>query len=47
MSLDIKQKPVDALAFLIASTKLVVGLGIVRWVLVGWRFAPGNVPQGW
>lgn len=29
--------PVNALAFLISSTNLVIELGIVLWVLVGWR----------
>src|SRR3546814_7252633 len=30
--------PVNALAFLIASTNLVLELGIVLWVLLGWKF---------
>lgn len=38
--------PVNSLAFLIASTNLVIELGIVLWVLVGWRFTLGNVLLG-
>lgn len=36
----------NALAFLIASTNLVIELGIVLWVLVGWRFTLGNILLG-
>jgi uncharacterized membrane protein YraQ (UPF0718 family) len=38
--------PANALAFLIASTNLVIELGIVLWVLVGWRFTVGNILLG-
>lgn len=38
--------PANALAFLIASTNLVIELGIVLWVLVGWRFTLGNMLLG-
>lgn len=38
--------PANALAFLIASTNLVIELGIVLWVLVGWRFTLGNFLLG-
>lgn len=38
--------PANALAFLIASTNLVIELGIVLWVLVGWRFMIGNLVLG-
>ncbi|WP_137391201.1 permease [Rhodoligotrophos defluvii] len=38
--------PANALAFLIASTNLVIELGIVLWVLVGWRFTLGNILLG-
>ena len=38
--------PVNALTFLIASTNLVIELGIVLWLLVGWRFTLGNVLLG-
>ncbi|MBI1406141.1 MAG: transporter [Caulobacter sp.] len=38
--------PANALAFLLASTNLVIELGIVLWVLVGWRFTLGNVLLG-
>ncbi len=38
--------PANALAFLIASTNLVIELGIVLWVLVGWRFTLGNIVLG-
>lgn len=38
--------PVNALAFLIASTNLVIELGIVLWVLLGWRFVAGNFLLG-
>lgn len=38
--------PVNALAFLIASTNLVLELGIVLWVLLGWKFTLGNILLG-
>jgi uncharacterized protein len=38
--------PANALAFLIASTNLVIELGVVLWVLVGWRFTLGNFLLG-
>jgi uncharacterized protein len=38
--------PANALAFLIASTNLVIELGIVLWVLAGWRFTVGNLVLG-
>jgi uncharacterized membrane protein YraQ (UPF0718 family) len=38
--------PVNALAFLIASTNLVIELGIVLWTLLGWHFFVGNVLLG-
>lgn len=38
--------PANAVAFLIASTNLVIELGIVLWVLVGWRFTLGNFLLG-
>jgi uncharacterized membrane protein YraQ (UPF0718 family) len=38
--------PLNALAFLIASTNLVIELGIVLWLLVGWRFTLGNFALG-
>lgn len=38
--------PANALSFLIASTNLVIELGIVLWVLVGWRFTLGNILLG-
>ena len=38
--------PVNAIAFLIASTNLVIELGIVLWVLVGWRFTSANFVLG-
>lgn len=38
--------PVNALAFLIAATNLVIELGIVLWVLVGWRFTLANFLLG-
>lgn len=38
--------PTNAIAFLIASTNLVLELGIVLWVLVGWRFTLGNFLLG-
>ena len=38
--------PVNAVAFLIASTNLVIELGIVLLVLLGWAFLAGNVLLG-
>ncbi len=38
--------PVNALAFLIASTNLVIELGIVLWILLGWHFLVGNYLLG-
>ena len=38
--------PVNAIAFLIASTNLVIELGIVLLVLLGWRFFVGNLLLG-
>ncbi|NYZ14701.1 transporter [Azospirillum sp. RWY-5-1] len=38
--------PVNALAFLISSTNLVIELGIVLWVLLGWRFTLANILLG-
>ncbi len=38
--------PINALAFLIASTNLVIELGIVLWVLLGWKFFVGNFLLG-
>ncbi|WP_026736282.1 permease [Fischerella sp. PCC 9605] len=38
--------PVNALSFLIASTNLVIELGIVLWVLLGWKFFVGNFLLG-
>jgi uncharacterized membrane protein YraQ (UPF0718 family) len=38
--------PSNAQAFLIASTNLVLELGIVLWVLLGWKFAVANVLLG-
>src|SRR3546814_15555778 len=38
--------PVNALSFLIASTNLVLELGIVLWVLLGWKFKLGNTLLG-
>ncbi|MGH7481820.1 MAG: permease, partial [Longimicrobiales bacterium] len=38
--------PVNALAFLIASTNLVIELGLVLLVLLGWRFLLGNLLLG-
>ena len=38
--------PANALAFLVASTNLVIELGIVLWVLLGWRFTLGNILLG-
>lgn len=38
--------PANSLAFLIASTNLVIELGIVLWVLLGWKFTLGNILLG-
>lgn len=38
--------PLNAIAFLIASTNLVIELGIVLWVLLGWKFMLGNFLLG-
>ncbi|WGV27325.1 permease [Halotia branconii] len=38
--------PVNALSFLIASTNLVIELGIVLWVLLSWHFVVGNFLLG-
>ncbi len=38
--------PINAQAFLIASTNLVIELGVVLWVLLGWRFTLGNFLLG-
>jgi len=38
--------PINAIAFLIASTNLVIELGIVLWVLLGWKFLVGNFLLG-
>ena len=38
--------PVNAIAFLIASTNLVIELGIVLWVLLGWKFMVANLLLG-
>jgi uncharacterized membrane protein YraQ (UPF0718 family) len=38
--------PVNAIAFLIASTNLVIELGIVLLVLLGWHFFAGNILLG-
>jgi hypothetical protein len=38
--------PMNSLAFLVASTNLVIELGIVLWVLLGWTFALGNFLLG-
>lgn len=38
--------PANALAFLIASTNLVIEPGIVLWVLLGWQFVAGNFLVG-
>lgn len=38
--------PANALAFLISSTNLVIELGIVLWVLLGWQFMLGNLLLG-
>ena len=38
--------PANSLAFLISSTNLVIELGIVLWVLLGWRFTLANILLG-
>ncbi|WP_119681952.1 permease [Indioceanicola profundi] len=38
--------PVNSITFLIASTNLVIELGIVLWVLLGWRFTLANFLLG-
>ncbi|MGQ9371663.1 permease [Azospirillum sp. ST 5-10] len=38
--------PANATAFLVSSTNLVIELGIVLWVLVGWRFTLANFALG-
>ncbi len=38
--------PINAISFLIASTNLVIELGIVLWVLMGWQFLVGNFILG-
>ena len=38
--------PANALAFLIASTNLVIELGIILWLLLGWEFFVGNLLLG-
>lgn len=38
--------PVNSLAFLVASTNLVLELGIVLWVLLGWKFTVANILLG-
>lgn len=38
--------PANALSFLIASTNLVIELGIVLWVLLGWKFTLANFLLG-
>ncbi|BAZ68620.1 MAG: permease [Pelatocladus maniniholoensis HA4357-MV3] len=38
--------PINAVSFLIASTNLVIELGIVLWVLLGWKFFVGNFLLG-
>lgn len=38
--------PVNATVFLIAATNLVIELGIVLWVLIGWRFTVANFLLG-
>lgn len=39
-------KPVNAIAFLVASVNLVIELGIVLFVLLGWHFFVGNFVLG-
>ena len=38
--------PINAIAFLVASTNLVIELGIVLWVLMGWQFFAANMLLG-
>ncbi|WP_299656563.1 permease [uncultured Jannaschia sp.] len=38
--------PMNGIAFLIASTNLVIELGIVLWVLLGWKFTLANFLLG-
>ena len=38
--------PANAITFLISSTNLVIELGIVLWVLLGWKFTLGNFMLG-
>ncbi|MBM9595033.1 permease [Roseitranquillus sediminis] len=38
--------PMNSIAFLIASTNLVIELGIVLWVLLGWKFTLANFLLG-
>ena len=38
--------PINAIAFLVASTNLVIELGIVLWVLMGWQFFLANILLG-
>jgi uncharacterized membrane protein YraQ (UPF0718 family) len=38
--------PMNSMAFLIASTNLVIELGIVLWVLLGWKFTLANFLLG-
>lgn len=38
--------PANAQTFLISSTNLVIELGIVLWVLLGWEFTLGNILLG-
>ena len=38
--------PINAIAFLIASTNLVIELGLVLWVLLGWKFTVANFLLG-
>ena len=38
--------PVNAIAFLVSSTNLVIELGIVLWILLGWQFVLANILLG-
>lgn len=38
--------PINAISFLIASTNLVIELGIVLWILLSWHFVVGNFLLG-
>jgi len=38
--------PANAVAFMVATTNLVIELGIVLWVLVGWKFVLANFVLG-